>query len=91
MDIATKAGLNALKAASKNVVHKTAKAAEELIGNKIDDKIVKPKPVSDENLKDAEEITIPPEKREEILNELRQVLKNGRISSYFTNLELLQR
>ena len=35
------------------------------MGNKITDKIVKPKHV--------EEINIPPEKREEILNELRQV------------------
>ena len=35
------------------------------MGNKITDKIVKPKHVV--------EIIIPPEKREEILNELRQV------------------
>ena len=46
----------------------------EFIGNKIADKIVKPKPVTDENVGDAEEIIIPPEKKEEILNELRQVL-----------------
>ena len=35
---------------------------------------MKPKPVFDENLRDVEEITIPQEKRKEILNELRQVL-----------------
>ena len=35
----------------------------EFIGNKIADKIVKPKPVSDENLRDAEEIIIPSEKK----------------------------
>ena len=35
---------------------------------------MKPKPVSDENLRDVEETVIPPEKREEMLNELRQVL-----------------
>ena len=39
------------------------------------DKIAKQKPVIDENSKNLEEIVIPPEKREEILNELRQVLK----------------
>ena len=63
-------GLDALKTAYKKVVHKTG----EFLGNKIidavaesnDDKIVKEEPV--------EEIIIPPEKREEILNELRQVL-----------------
>ena len=36
---------------------------------------MKQKPVIDENSKNLEEIVIPPEKREEILNELRQVLK----------------
>ena len=44
------------------------------IGNKIADKIVKQKAALIENLKDVEEIIILPEKREEILNELRQVL-----------------
>ena len=52
---------NALKTASKN---EAAEATGEFIGNKIPDKIVKP----------VEEMIIPPEKREEILNELRQVL-----------------
>ena len=32
-----------------------------------------PKPVSDENSRNVEEIIIPPEKREEILNQLREV------------------
>ena len=67
-------GLDALKTASKKVVHKAAEGTGEFIGNKIadakiaksNDKIVKTKPV--------EEIIIPPEKTEEILNELRQVL-----------------
>ena len=36
---------------------------------------MKPKPISDMNLRNVEEIVIPPEQpREEILNELRQVL-----------------
>ena len=44
-------GLDALKAASKKVVHKAAEAKGEFIGNKIADKIVKPKHVIDENPK----------------------------------------
>ena len=62
-------GLNALKTASKKVVHKAAEATGELIRNKIVGKILKP----DEHPRNAEEIVIPPEKRKEILNELRQV------------------
>ena len=72
-------GLDSLKAASKNVVHK----AGEYLGNKItdavtksnDDKIVK----LDENLRNVEEIIIPLEKRDEILNKLRKVLKKWNI------------
>ena len=45
-----------------------------MIGIKIVEKVVKRKPVSDENLRDVEEVIIPPEKREERSNELRQVL-----------------
>ena len=37
------------KIASKNVVHKTAEATGELIGNKITEEIVKTKPATDEN------------------------------------------
>ena len=68
---AAKAGLDALKIASKKVVHK---AAGEFIGSKIAGKILKLKPVSDDDLKDAEEKIIPPEKREKILKEFRLVL-----------------
>ena len=39
MDTATKTGMDAAKFASKRVVQKTAKATEDLIGNKIADKI----------------------------------------------------
>ena len=63
-------GLDSLKAASKKVVHKVGV----FLGNKIADaatkssnyKIVKQEPV--------EEIVIPPEQIDEILNELKQVL-----------------
>ena len=71
LDVVTEKGLDALKSSSKKLVHKT-----EFIGNKIADEIVKPKPVPDENSRNIEEIIIPPEKREEILNELRQELWN---------------
>ena len=39
MDITTKTGINAAKAASKRVVQKTVEATRDLIGNKIADKI----------------------------------------------------
>ena len=60
MDTAAKTGLDALRTASKKVVHKAVKATGEFIGNEIADKIVKP--VEEE------------EKGEEMLNELRQIL-----------------
>ena len=62
MNTATKTGLNALKTATKKVVYKAAKATGEFIENMIANKTVKPKPKPDENLRDVEEIIIPPEK-----------------------------
>ena len=67
-------GIDALKNASKKVIHKESEATGEFIGNKIADKIIKPKHGIDENPTNAEEIIIPLEKREEVLNQLRQVL-----------------
>ena len=49
LDTATKTGLDAAKTAFKKVVQKTAEGTGELIGNKIAEKNVKPKPVSDAN------------------------------------------
>ena len=43
----------------KKVVHKAPEATGEFKGNKIANKIVKSKHVSDENLKDIEEMNIP--------------------------------
>ena len=63
-------GLDTLKTPSEKVLYKSAEVTGEFIGNKI----VKPKLVIDDNSRSAEEIIIPPEKREEILSELRQVL-----------------
>ena len=75
MDTAIKAALDAAKTASKKVIHNAAKVTGEFIGNKLADKVVKPKPVPDINSRDVDETGIPPEKREEILNELRQILQ----------------
>ena len=74
LDTATKTGLDALKSDSKKEVHKAAEATGQFIGNKIADTILKWKPVIDENSRNVEEIVVPPEKRQEMLNELRQVL-----------------
>ena len=44
-------GIDALKTACKKVVHKAAEATGEFRGNKINEKIEKPKRVNDENPK----------------------------------------
>ena len=67
-------GLDSLKTASRKVIDKTAEGTSEFIGNKFADQIVKPKHLIDENSWNVEEIIIPTEKREEILNKLRQLL-----------------
>ena len=54
-----KTGLDAAKTAAKKVVHKTVGAAGEFIGNKIAEKVMKPKPMPDENSRNVEEIVIP--------------------------------
>ena len=67
-----------LNTASKKVVHKAGKFSGKKIADAVaksnDDKIVKPKHVIDKHPRNVEEIIIPPEKRWEILSELRQVL-----------------
>ena len=65
------AGLDALKTASKILVHKAAEGTGEFIRNKIIDKIAKQKHVIDEKSKKCGKIIIPPEKGEQILNELK--------------------
>ena len=72
MDTATKTGKNFAKIASKRVVQKAAEASRYLIGNKIADKITsvgKPK----EKTKTLEEIYIPPEKRQQINDDLKLI------------------
>ena len=70
---ATKPGIDAAKTASKRVVQKFAEATGDLIGNKIVDKttsIGKPKEKEKET-KEIEEIYIPPEKRQQNIDDLR--------------------
>ena len=74
LDAANKTRVDVIKTAFKKIIHKAAEAKGESIGNEIANKIVKAKPLSDENSRNTEEMVIPPEKREEILNELRQIL-----------------
>ena len=74
MDTATKTGIDAAKTASKRVVQKTAEATGDLIGNKIADKITslgKTKSKEKEKEKKEQEIYIPPEKRQQIIDGLR--------------------
>ena len=75
MDTANKTRMDAAKIASRRVVQKPAEATGDLIGNKIADKITsigkqkkKPKEKTKEKL---EEICIPPEKRQQIIDDLR--------------------
>ena len=72
MDTATKTGIDPAKTASKRVVQKTAEATGDLIGNKIADKITSVgKSNEKEKTKKVEEIYIPPEKRQQIIDELK--------------------
>ena len=79
MDTATKTGMDAAKIASKRVVKKTAEATGDLIGNKIADMITsigkpKEKPRPKEK---PEEIYIPPEKRQQFIDDLRLFFKKS--------------
>ena len=74
MDTATKKGMDAAKTASKRVVQNTAEATGDIIGNKIADKITSidiPKEKEKaKKIKEIEEIYIPPEKRQQIFDDL---------------------
>ena len=64
--------MSSAKTASKRVVQKTAEATGDLIGNKIADKITSVgKPKEKEKTKAIEEIYIPPEKKQQIVDDLR--------------------
>ena len=71
-DTATKSGIDAEKTTSKRIVQKTTEATGDLIGNKIADKNTSiGKPKEKEKTKETEEIYIPPEKRQQIIDDLR--------------------
>ena len=72
MDTATRTGIDAAKAASKRVVQKTAKATGDLIGNKIAEKITSVgKSKQEDKTKKIKEIYISPEKRKQIIHDVR--------------------
>ena len=72
MNTATKTGIDAAKTASKRVVKKIPEAAGDLIANKIADKITSlGKTKSKEKEKEEKETYIPPEKRQQIIDDLR--------------------
>ena len=74
IDTAKKQGTNFAKTAGKRIVQKSAEATGDLIGNKIADKITslgKSKNKETENeTNEPEEIIIPPEKRQQIIDDL---------------------
>ena len=71
MDTATKTGIDATKTTSKRVVQKTVEATGDLIGNKIADKTTSiGKSKEKEKAEKAKEIYIPPEKRQQIIDDL---------------------
>ena len=84
LDSAKKSTTDAIKAASKRAIQKTAEATGDLIGKKIADKITRISRKSsnnNNNNNDEVELTthqkgyISPEKRQQIINELRLVPK----------------
>ena len=84
-DTAKKSATDAIKTVSKRATRKTGEATDELIGNKIADKItsisktyIKKLPTIDEDaeLTTHKERYISPEERQQIIDELRLVPKN---------------
>ena len=71
MDTATKTGMDAAKTASKRIVQKTAEATGYLIRNKKADGITSINKPKEKETKKTEEIYIPPEKRQKMIDDLR--------------------
>ena len=84
VDTAKKSAADAIKTASKRVIQKTAESTDELISNKIADKIIsvsQKKSNNNNNTDDVELFThkkryISPEERQQIIDELRLVPTN---------------
>ena len=70
-----KEGANFAKIAGKKIVQKSAEATGDLIGNKIVDKITSlgksKNKVKENETNEEEEMIIPPDKRQQIVNDLR--------------------
>ena len=72
MDTATKTGMDAAKTASKRVVQKTGEATGDLIEKKIADTITSiGKPKEKDKTKEIEEIYVPLEKTQQIIDDLK--------------------
>ena len=72
MDTATKTGIDSAKTAWKRVVEKTPKDTGDLIGSKIAGKItLVGKSKEEDKTKKLEEVYNPPEKRQQIIDNLR--------------------
>ena len=72
IDKTKKQGSEFAETAGKRIVQKSVEPTGDLIGNKIADKITSlGKSKSKENEANEEEIIIPPEKRQQIINDLR--------------------
>ena len=68
----TTTGIDVAKTASKRVIQKSAEATGVAIGNEIADKITSiSKPKEKEETNKAKEVFIPPEKRQQIIDDLR--------------------
>ena len=77
-DTAIKLGKDFATIAGKKIVHKSAEATGDLVGNKIADKITsrgKPRSKKEKDetniMEETQEIYIPPEKRKEIIKDLK--------------------
>ena len=76
LDNSLSAGKDFAKIADKKVLTKSAEASGDLIGNKIADRItkstrIKAQKENDRIMEETQEILIPPEKREQIIRDLK--------------------
>ena len=71
IDTVTKTGIDAAKTTSKRIVQKTAEVTGDFIGNKIADKITSIGTPKEKETKKTEEIYIPSEKRQQIIDDFR--------------------
>ena len=76
LDKCMDAGKDFAKIAGKKVLHKSAEATGEMIGNKIADRIArssrnKAQKEDDRIMEGTQELIIPPEKREQIIRDLK--------------------